>query len=228
MLTCLIVDDEPLARQTLRSYSEEYGGLQIAGECRDARSALRLLESEQVDCMFLDINMPHISGLSLLRSLKNPPQVVLTTAYPQYAVEGFELDVTDYLVKPFGFDRFVKAVQKVKSRMNAQSSDNQVDGFMWIKSDARMYRIATSEIRYCQGKGDYVKIRLEDQSLITHQTLKGMLENLPDSQFLRIHKSWIINLDFFSYYEGNQACVDGEKIPIGAAFKEGFLRKIGA
>jgi len=223
----IIVDDEPLALETLESYIIDFPGLKLVAKCRDAFEALKVLKQESVELMFLDINMPKLSGISLVKSLENPPLVIFTTAYPQYAVEGFDLDALDYLLKPFSFERFVKAVNKAIERIN-QTSDNQKSDtdFLLIKSDKRIFKVNLNEIKYIQSNGDYLKVVTIHKVIVSHQTLKKIVEMLPASEFIQIHKSYIVSLKHISFIEGNQVKVGDEFLPIGITFKENLLDKL--
>jgi len=224
---CIIVDDEPLALETLESYISDFPGLQLVAKCRDAFEAINVLKNEKIELIFLDINMPKLSGISLIKSLENPPLVIFTTAYPQYAVEGFDLDATDYLLKPFSFERFVKAVNKAIERLN-QTSDNQKPetDYLLIKSDKRIFKVNLNEIKYLQSYGDYLKVVTIHKSIVSHQTLKKIVEMLPASEFIQIHKSYIVSLKHISFIEGNQVKVGDEFLPIGNTFKEKLLERL--
>lgn len=223
-ISCLIVDDEPLARETLEAYVASTPLLHHADSCADALEALARLQAGDIQLLFLDINMPRLSGLGLLRSLDRPPLVVFTTAYPQYAVEGFELEAVDFLVKPIAFERFAKAVRRVADRLPAVPED---PGVLLIRADARTHRVSYDDIHYFQARGDYVKVRLEQQTLITHLTLKYLEGHLPARSFFRIHKSYLVGLDHVAYVEGNQVRVGDELLPLGAAYKEAFMQRLG-
>lgn len=220
---CIIVDDEPLSRDVLKTYISDHEALELVGECVDAMEAGNFLRSrEDVGLIFLDINMPKISGVSFYRGLSTRPDVIFTTAYPNYAVEGFELNAVDYLVKPFGFDRFYSAVEKALTR---QSQDLPAPSFITVKVDKRLFRVETDTIRYIESIGDYAKIHLPNRVLISSETLKGYEKLLPDHQFVRIHKSYIISIDFVDYLEGNQISIGGVKLPVGKAYRESLKRK---
>ncbi len=228
-MKCIIVEDEPLSAETLASYISDFPGLELHAVCKDALKALEVLKEEEVDLIFLDINMPKLSGISLLKSIENPPLVIFTTAYSEYAVEGFELDAIDYLLKPFGFERFVKAVNKAIERWDKSKKGNgSEEGFISIKSDKRIFRVALSEIKYFQSKGDYLKVVCTDKTIVSHQTLKGILEIIPESEFVQIHKSYIVSLKHLSFVEGNQLKVSDEFLPIGLTFKENLLDRLKA
>jgi DNA-binding LytR/AlgR family response regulator len=226
-IRCIIVDDEPLSLETLESYIFDFPKLELVSKCRDAFEALNVLKVENIDLVFLDINMPKLSGMSLLKSLENPPMIIFTTAYSEYAVEGFEMDAIDYLLKPFSFERFVKAVNKAFDRLSHKENIlPKEDDFLMIKSDKRMFRLKLSEIKYFQSNGDYLKVVCTDKSIVSHQTLKGIAEIIPETKFIRIHKSYIVSLKHLSYVEGNQIKVADEFLPIGLTYKENLLKKL--
>ena len=189
MLNCLIIEDQLPAQRILTTYIEQMPELSLAGACTNALDATRLLQRESIDLIFLDINLPKISGISFLKNLASPPKVIITTAYPEYALEGFELDVTDYLLKPFSFDRFHKAVLKVLS----QQQQNSAVDFVFIKSDKEFYKVNVADILYLKADDNYVRIITEVKSHMQAGSLQGWMSQLPNN-FIRIHKSYLINL----------------------------------
>lgn len=216
MIRCLIIDDEPLAREVLESYVEDLPSLVLVASCEDAMEALDWLNQEPVDLLFLDINMPKLSGINFYKSLSNRPKVIFTTAYSDHAVEGFELEAVDYLLKPFSFERFVKAVNKVKK----DRPDHQQVDFIMLKVDKKTHKVNFDRIQYFESIGDYVKLHLkEGKTLIISETLRKLEELLPKA-FLRVHKSYIIALDQLEYLEGNQAKIGETKIPIGQSYRD--------
>ncbi len=226
-MRCIIVDDEPLALETLESYISDLSDLDLVARCQDAFEALNILKKEPVDLVFLDIHMPKLSGISLLKTLENPPLVIFTTAFSQFAIDGFELDAIDYLLKPFSFERFVKAVNKAFDRVSQISIDQKVDNdFLLIKSDKRIFRLKLSEIKYFQSNGDYLKVVCTERSIVSHHTLKGIAKLIPEKNFVRIHKSYIVSLKYISFIEGNQIKVADEFLPIGNTYKENLLLKL--
>lgn len=216
MIKCIIVDDEPLARDVLESYIEDLPSLQLIATCSDAVEALGVLDSETVDLIFLDINMPKLSGINFYKSLSHRPKVIFTTAYADHAVEGFELEAVDYLLKPFSFERFVKAVNKVK----VTSSESNSADFIMLKADKKNHKINFDQILYFESIGDYVKVHLkEGKTLIISETLRKLEELLPTT-FLRVHKTYIIALNHLEYLEGNQVKIGETKIPIGQSYRD--------
>ena len=199
-LNCLIVDDEPLSIKILEKYCKELSHLAIQVTCTDAFKAMQLLKANQIDLLFLDINMPKLSGLGLLRSLKKTPMVILTTAYPEYAVEGFELDVLDYLVKPFSFERFLKAANKAIEMKNMalqiqSGKEKQSTQALLVKADRKLYQLKLEDIRYLQAYGDYVKIFTEENMLMPKETLHQIATRLPEDQFQQVHRSFIVAIN---------------------------------
>jgi len=226
---CLIVDDEPLARNVIEQYISEVAGLQLVNSCSGALEAMDAIRKEEIDLVFLDINMPQMTGLNLVRTLSKPPLIIFTTAYSQYAVDGFELDALDYLVKPIDFERFLKAVNKAFIRLDEMDNKNMRMGkqnFISIKSDKKIHKLDLDKIQYIQAYGDYVKINYNDTVIVTHKTMKDLDMQLSGKSFLRIHKSFIVNLLHIRYLEGNQAMVGDEKLPVGMAFKEQLMKAL--
>ena len=228
----LIVDDEPLARNVIQEYAKKIPSLTIVGECDDAISAHLLLQNKQVDLLFLDINMPKLTGIEFLKTLKNPPLVIFTTAYSEYALDGFELNIIDYLKKPFSFERFCKAYFRAEEllllKQSAQKPDiveNQPD-FLFIKSDKKTIKVKISDICYIEGLGDYIKLYLTDKKLVTNLSMKKIENLLPVNQFYRIHKSFIISLDKIESIEGNMVKINNSKLPIGNSFRLNFMLHI--
>lgn len=227
-IKCIIVDDEPLSRQVLEKYVRDIPSLDLSASLPDALAALETIRKEDIQLVFLDINMPRLSGLNMVRSLDKPPLIIFTTAYPEYAVEGFELDVVDYLVKPFGFERFLKAVNKAHERidhLNKKSENNDLS-FISIKADKKIYKIDLAELLYAEAMGDYLKLHCTDRIITAHSTMKQMIEQLPEEQFIRVHRSYLVNLKQMDFMEGNYLSIRGNHIPVGSSFKEGLLKKI--
>jgi DNA-binding LytR/AlgR family response regulator len=225
MASCLIVDDEPRSRDVLRRYIAEVKDLKLIGECRNASEASHELHRAPVDILFLDINMPGISGISFARSLKLSPLIIFTTAYPEHAVEGFELDATDYLVKPYSFERFLKAVNRALERLQENNDPATEEAKVLVKADKKLYALLFSEIRLIEGQGDYIRIRTDRESLVVHDTIKNFLANLPDESFMRIHKSYVINLKHIAYIEGNQVRIGEHTVPVSPALREELLSR---
>ncbi len=233
---CLIVDDEPLARGLIRNHLDKLDNFEIVGECSDAMKALDALHGHKVDLMFMDIQMPQITGIEFLKTLKHPPQVIITTAYRDYAIEGFELDVVDYLLKPITFERFLKSVNKYfQVAGNEQpgfssSSSVQDDAFIYVKENKRVVKVLLNEILYIEGLSEYVKIHTVDKKIVTKTSMSGMEDKLPDTDFLRIHKSYIVSLRKIQAFTATSIEIGGKELPVGRSYKNrvaGVLQKDG-
>jgi len=226
-IKAVIIDDEPLAQNIIKQYAMKLPDLTIVSTCNDAICAHKVLNEQDVDLLFLDINMPKLSGISFLKNLNNPPQVIFTTAYSEYALEGFELNAIDYLKKPFSFDRFCKAyyraeeIIRLKQKNSAPIVEPDTD-FLFIKSNKKTIKIKFSEIQFIEGLGDYIKIHLSNEKLVTNLSMKKIFGLLPEKQFYRIHKSFIISIDKIENLEGNMVSVNGVKLPIGNSYRQDF------
>jgi DNA-binding LytR/AlgR family response regulator len=229
ILKTLIIDDEPLAQNVIQKYAEDIKSIEIKGFCNDALEAMYILEKQTIDLIFLDINMPKLSGIDFLKTLKNPPMVILTTAYTDYALEGYELNILDYLVKPFSFVRFLKAVQKAEQHIQLLQKPKveEKPESVFIKSNKKNYQVKLSEIIYIEGLGDYIKIYTEKTHLITNLSMKKMEELLPANEFYRIHKSHIVNLMKIISIEGNMVELPSIKLTIGSNYRADFFTRIG-
>lgn len=228
-IRCLIVDDEPQALKILQRYIKQVPKLELIGQCADALQANEWLQKEKIDLIFLDINMPKLSGISLVRSLSNPPLIVFTTAYPEYAVEGFEVEALDYLLKPFSFERFLKAVNKAVVILEQQRGfpgELKPAGILLVKADRKLYRVPYEDILYLQAYGDYVKIVTREQHIAAKETLHHFEQTLPKDVFLRVHRSFIVALTAVRYLEGNHLRVAETNIPIGESYREKVLSLI--
>jgi len=228
MATCLIVDDEPLSRDVLRTYISEVKDLKLIAECRNAREATHELNQAPIDIIFLDINMPGLSGISFARSLTVSPLLIFSTAYPEFAVEGFELDATDYLVKPYSLERFLKAVNRALKRLSENGGQPAEESKILVKADKKLYALSFSEIQIIEGQGDYIRIRTKKENLVVHDTIKNFVGNLPESEFMRIHKSYVINLRHIDYLEGNQVRIGAQTVPVSPSNKEELMARFSA
>jgi len=218
-VNCMIVEDEPVSQDLLRKYIDNLPQLTLVSVCSNAIEAGEELRKTKVELMFLDINMPKLSGSDFYASLVNPPPVIFTTAYPEFAVNGFELSAIDYLVKPFPFERFAKAVGKFLDQRKAPT-------YIVLQADKKTYKVDLNEIESIEAMGDYVKVKTPSQLLIVHQTLQNLSEQLPAESFRRIHKSFIISISKLQYVEGNMAVIAGQKIPIGQTYRAEFLESL--
>jgi DNA-binding LytR/AlgR family response regulator len=232
MMKCIIVDDEPLAIEILESYVSKVEQLRLEGSFRNAISAFTFLQQHQVDLIFLDIQMPKLSGIDFLKTLKNPPKVIFTTAFRDYAIEGFELEVADYLLKPIPFDRFLKAVAKVLHQPVAQplvpsGKPDAGDDFVYFKVDKKMVKTRMTDILYIESIKDYVKVRTPEKEIITQQKISYLEESLPKEKFLRIHRSFIINRDRIDAYSATEIEIGKFHIPVGRNYKNDVMKALG-
>lgn len=230
-IQCLIVDDEPLARKLIAGHVEKLPGWQIAGMCKNAIEAYELLMKDPVDVLFLDINMPVVSGIDFYRSLKDPPFLVFTTAYPEYAVEGFELEAVDYLLKPITFDRFIRTAERIKEkiegRKNVQESlFNRAPDFIFIKHFSKLVKVRFEDILYLEAQKDFVKFVTSNDELLAGMTMKEAEDILPADRFLRVHRSYIVSLNAVTAMFGNTIEIGSHEIPIGANYKEEVMRRL--
>jgi DNA-binding LytR/AlgR family response regulator len=231
-IRCLIIDDEPLAQRVIEKYSEDIPTIEILCKCNNAFEAMQALNEKEVDLIFLDINMPKLSGINFLKTLKRPPLTIITTAYSEYALEGYELDVLDYLKKPFSFERFLKAIQKAQERIKSNTKETVVheihtaqsgeDSFIFVKSNKKTIKVNISDLYYIEALGDYIKIHTNDKVIVTYQSMKKVEALLPSNQFVRIHKSFIVSIGKIKTIEGNMVEVKDEKLPIGSNYKQEF------
>lgn len=228
---CLIVDDEPLARELIKGYVAKLENFEIVAECSDAMKALNTLRAKPVDLMFMDIQMPQITGIEFLKTLKHPPKVIITTAYREYALDGFELDVVDYLLKPITFERFLKSVNKFYQMnqddvqvVSGHTSDKGADeSFIYVKENKKVIKIYLSEIKYIEGLSEYVQIYTDKRKVIVKTSLTQMEEKLPNEQFLRIHKSYIISVNKIEAFTANTIEIQNKELPIGRSYKNVVL-----
>ena len=229
-----MIDDEPLAQRVIERYAEDLSSLEIVYKCDHALDALELLKSNDIDLVFLDINMPKLTGIEFLRTLKHPPLVIITTAYAEYAIQGYELNVLDYLMKPFSFERFVRAVEKAQEVLlsrelhgNESSKQEPPDGnFIFIKSSKKTFRVNFTDILYVEALGDYVKIYTTERMIVSYQSMKNLEKLLPPKDFPRIHKSYIISMARVEMIEGNHVKIKDRQIPIGTNYKVDFEKLI--
>jgi DNA-binding LytR/AlgR family response regulator len=220
-ISCMIIEDEPVSQEILMRYIRDYDSLELLAVCNNAIEAAQKLGSLEPDLLFLDIAMPRLSGLDFYKSLSNPPYVIFTTAYPEYAVSGFEVNAVDYLVKPFPFERFVKAMGKLQSIVNVTSQRDAQ--FITLQADKKIHKLDIDQILFLEAMGDYVKVVMNGKTLIVHHTLQKLLEQLPRSLFYRVHKSYAIALNKFEYVEGNQIVIKTSRVPIGQTYRNDFL-----
>lgn len=224
MLNCIIVEDEPLAAEVLQDYVKQLPFLRLIGVCSDAFLALKALQEQPIDLIFLDIHLPGLKGLDFLKTLKNPPKVILTTAYHEYALQGYELSVVDYLLKPIEFSRFVEAVNKVQQTSRGNSHRPSLS----IQSDKKTVVIPLEDIVFIESQKEYVKIQTSSAAHVTKYSLTKMEEELDPSHFLRVHRSFIISLPKIKAYSAHEVDVSGKVIPIGGNYREMVSQKLQA
>ncbi|MEZ5197457.1 MAG: LytTR family DNA-binding domain-containing protein [Bacteroidales bacterium] len=230
---CMIVDDEPLAIDALRMLLEKFKGIEIMAACKDSFEALEVLQNKKIDLMFLDIQMPEVTGLNFLKSLNHPPKVILTTAYREYALDAFELDVIDYMLKPISHERLMKAINKYYEYASSdlQISDsvkNEVeeDDYLYVKSDRKMKKVLFKDILYIEGLKDYVHIIANQKNIITKHTLSELEKKLPAVKFIRIHRSCIVAMDKITAFTANEVEIGTEELPIGRSYKNEVMRAL--
>lgn len=229
MMTCIIIDDEPLGRKGLKEYIHEIDFLQIAGEFDNPLKASDLLLGGSIDLIFLDIQMPKITGLEFIKTLSNPPKFIFTTAYPQHALEGFELNAVDYLLKPFSFERFLKAVNKAKMHVEPMKQNSRIEkepDHFFIKADSKLVKIKYDDILFVEALQNYVSIYTNEKKYISYLTFKSVEESLPAEQFLKIHKSFIVSISKIESIEGNEIKIGQHSLPISRAAKDDVMQKI--
>ncbi|MFK8007114.1 MAG: LytR/AlgR family response regulator transcription factor [Saprospiraceae bacterium] len=227
-MNCIIIEDQPPAQRILKKYIEDLGTLQLKATFSNAIQAMEFLKTEKVDLIFLDIHLPKISGIDFLKSLPNPPAIILTTAFSEYALESYEFNVVDYLLKPFSFQRFVKAVSKMPYKNAGQTFDNNENTKkeIFIKSGYEHIKVIIDDIFYIKSDADYTEIFLTNKKHLSSESLRYWLENLDNHQFIRIHKSYIINTAKIEKVVSNQVFLNEKMIiPIGRAFKENFAAR---
>lgn len=234
-IRCIAVDDEPLALDIIESYVSKLPFLKLVKTCSSATEAMQVLQEEQVDLMFLDIEMPELTGIQLLNILKHQPLIIFTTAYPDYALEGFNQDAVDYLLKPIPFDRFLKAVTKAQERLLRNGKALETTSapavaqlpaehdFMFVKADYKTVRVDFRDILWIEGLKDYIIIQTRDQKIITLLSMNKAMEKLPDSKFMRVHRSFIVALQKIDSIEKSRIRIGNKEIPIGEVYKDQFL-----
>jgi DNA-binding LytR/AlgR family response regulator len=227
---CIIVDDEPLAQKGLEEYIKEVPFLELTAICDNAAQAFPILKNKQADLMLLDIAMPGLSGIDFLKSLSQPPAVIFTTAYPQYALQGYELDVIDYLVKPISFARFVKAVTKARDFLNEKTNraaviDSEKD-FFFLKVNYQIEKIHYSDILFIEALQNYIAIHLADRKIVSYMTISNMEKQLPASLFMRIHKSYIVALNKIDAINKNKVVIHNQHLPVSRTTKEKLIHAV--
>jgi len=229
-MKCLVVDDESIAIKGIVNYIEKLDFLEVTGYCSSALEASDILKKKEVDLMFLDINMPHLSGLEFLESLENPPLTIITTAYSEYAVDGFRLHVVDYLMKPIAFQRFFQAVSKAqdmfRSHLILQNEYEEAKSSMYVRQGDAFQRIAWEDILYVEGMQNYLKLYFKDKALTIHQTMVSLEEVLPKDAFFRIHRSFLVNISYIDSICGSRLFINGKELPISKQRREELLNTV--
>jgi DNA-binding LytR/AlgR family response regulator len=229
-ISCIIVDDEPLARKGIELHTKELDWLEVKGQFQNAIQANEFLSTNKIDLIFLDIEMPGINGIEYIKSLKDSPLIILTTAYPQFALEAFELDVVDYLLKPIRFERFFKAVNKCKEILSLQKKDkteieNIAEDHFYIKADRKYVKLYFKNVQYVKGMKDYVMIFTDTEKYMTALNIKTIFAQLPKAIFARVSKSYLINTDRIDAIDIDSIMIGKEEIPLGNSYKDDFLKQ---
>ncbi len=225
-ISCIITDDEPFARKGLQGYVEKIGFLQLKGVCEDAMQLDELLKEHTVDLLFLDIQMPYVTGVDFLKAQLNPPKVIFTTAFSEYALQGFELDVLDYLLKPISYDRFLKAAWKARDYFELKTAGSPSADYLFVKAESKLEKVNFADILYVEGMENYIAIYTAQKRLITHSTFKSFLQKLPAHQFIQTHKSYIVAVDKVTAIEGNRLFIDKLEVPVGRQSREEVMEMI--
>lgn len=230
-IKCIVVDDEELARTLLENYISKLPLLELVAKCKNPLEAMSVMQDQDIDLMFLDIQMPELTGVEFLKTMTKKPLVIFSTAYSDYAVEGYSLDVVDYLLKPFGLDRFIQAVNKAQERLamkpiTSSRSEDRAKDYILVKSEHKIHKIKLTDILYIQSMREYVAYHTPEGRTLSLNSLKHLGEELPTDLFIRIHKSYIVPIDKIKTLEGNLLHIGKEKLPIGAMYKDAVLAKI--
>lgn len=233
-ISCVVVDDEPLALKLLSDYVNKTPFLQLIKQTTNPFEAIELVQAGGVDLLFLDIQMPELTGLQLMKIIGHKCKVILTTAYPDYALDGYEFDVIDYLLKPITFDRFLVAAHKARERVSAEPAvviqaaapKEPVAGYIFVKTEYKIQKIDLADILYMEGLRDYVAIHIPGGKVLTLQSMRSFQEQLPESQFMRVHKSYLVALDKIEFIERNRIVIAGNYIPVGETYQEQFQQRL--
>ena len=231
VISCIVVDDEPMAREILESFIEKIPNLKLIKSCKNAIEAFEVINSEKIDLFFLDINMPDVTGLSLAKLIPKNAKVIFTTAYREYAVEGFNLKAVDYLLKPIAFDRFLEAVNKFFETVHVAVSDSSnaneiISDFFFVRSDRKMVKINFDDILYVESLSDYIKIHTDSKIIVTRETITNIEAKLPQKLFLRIHRSYIVAIKSIESYTNEFIEIKNKALPISRTYKESILKKM--
>lgn len=229
---CIVVDDEPIARDILEAHLSKLNAFELVGSCKSAIEAFQIINNETVDLIFLDINMPEISGLSFAKSINKKIKIIFTTAYREYAVEGFDLRAVDYLLKPISFDRFLQAVDKfndeykLTEQVVSISTDDDIEDHIFVRADRKMIKVRFADIQYIESLSDYIKIHLKDKIVVTRETISNIEVKLPQKNFIRTHRSFIVAIDSIDSFTPEVVEVNGHDLPISRGYKLEVLAKL--
>jgi len=228
MMTCIAIDDEPKALMVIERYCQKIGLVNLKATFREPLKAIEFLNLEKVDLIFLDINMPDISGMQLLQTLSPRPLIIFTTAYSQYAVESYELNALDYLLKPITFERFLMAINKAAAALSSKNTTAMdEDAAVFIKSGPQTHRVKVSEILYLEKNGNYITVHLKDGNILIRENMGDIFDLVPAADFIRVHKSYVVGIRHISMIEVHQLIVNGEKIPIGSTYRDSLRDRFG-
>ena len=227
MINCLVVDDEPIAREGMKEYISQVDYLYLVAECKSGAEAAGLLHKNKIDLVFLDIQMPNLTGIEFVKALAGPPLIIFTTAYPQYAIEGFELDVMDYLLKPISFARFLKSIEKAQSYLKTKDNNGNITNeFFFIKCNGKIEKIFTADVIYIEAMANYVIIHTQQKKYIAYITFSGICRRLPDHLFMRIHKSYMVAVSAIKTIDGDEVITSTVRLPFSKSYKEKVMNKI--
>jgi len=239
IINCLVVDDEELARNLVENYINRLSYLHIVAKCADPLEAMQVMQEHKIDLIFLDIQMPNLTGIEFLKTLPHKPLIIFTTAYKEYALEGYTLDVVDYLLKPFRFERFLQAVNKASQLLKTENTpitstisempkatEKTQKEFVLVKSDFKVFRIFHKDILYIESMKEYVAYHTKDHRTLSLGSLKKLEQDLPSAMFMRIHKSYIANITYITALEGNMVHIFDKKLPIGSSYKTAVMKKV--
>ena len=228
MMTCIAIDDEPKALEVIERYCQKISLASLKATFREPLKAIEFLNREKVDLIFLDINMPDISGIQLLQTLSPRPLIIFTTAYSQYAVESYELNALDYLLKPVTFERFLMAINKAAAALSSKNTTGMdEDAAVFIKSGPQTYRVKVSEILYLEKNGNYITVHLKDGNILIRENMGDIFDLVPAADFIRVHKSYVVGIRHISMIEVHQLIVNGEKIPVGSTYRDSLRDRLG-
>ncbi len=227
MINCLVVDDEPIAREGIMEYIRQIDYLNAVAQCKSAAEAAGLLQKNKIDLMFIDIQMPKLTGIEFVKALSDPPLIIFTTAYSEYALEGFELDVVDYLLKPISFPRFLKSVEKAQSYLHARNKEVSItQDFFFVKCNGKIEKIIMADVIYIEAMANYVIIHTRQKKYIAYLTFSGIEEQLPAHLFVRIHKSYLVAISAIQTIEGTEVITSSMRLPLSKNYRNDVMNRI--